>query len=97
MFLNVISIVHRYNILSMAISSSVATPWVFSQDLGCFDGILGSWVFSEGLGRFFRVFKRSWVFSNVTEKYIYLSVFWLKAGLFCDGTMCVWLTKSAPG
>src|SRR6218665_2449501 len=30
----------------------IATAWVFSQDLGFFEAILGSWFFSEGLGFF---------------------------------------------
>src|SRR6218665_594067 len=57
------------------VSTSVATPWVFSQDLGFFDPILGSLVFSSGSWVFSRLFfKTPWVFSHFTEKYIYLIV-----------------------
>src|SRR6218665_842094 len=41
--------------------NSVATPWVFSQDLGFFDRILGSWVFSDCLGFFLGFFQIAWV------------------------------------
>src|SRR6218665_2640440 len=46
-----------------AVGDSVATAWVFSQDLGFFETILGSWVFSEGLGFFLGFSKRTLVFS----------------------------------
>jgi len=38
--------IHLFSAVSMTLLASVATPWVFSQDLGFFDRILGSWVFS---------------------------------------------------
>ena len=41
---------------------SVATAWVFSQDLGFSEAILGSWVFSEGLGLFLGFSKGPLVF-----------------------------------
>jgi len=41
-------------IISSLLLSSVATPWVFSQDLGFSDPTLGSWVF----------FWEPWVFSR---------------------------------
>ena len=44
------------------VTTSVATAWVFSQDLGFFEAILGSWFFSEGLGFFLGFSKGPWVF-----------------------------------
>ena len=41
---------------------SVATRWVFSQDLGFSDIVLGSWFFPEGLGIFLGLFKTPRVF-----------------------------------
>src|SRR6218665_1506790 len=54
---------------------SVATAWVFSQDLGFFEAILGSCFFSEGLGFFLGFSKGPWVFLGffkLARKYIFL-------------------------
>ena len=48
--------------LNSSLTASVATAWVFSQDLGFLEAILGSWLFSEGLGFFLGFSKGSWVF-----------------------------------
>ena len=47
--------------------TSVATAWVFSQDLGFSEAILGSWVFYEGLGFFLGFSKGPWVFLGFFE------------------------------
>src|SRR6218665_3564277 len=44
------------------VQTSVATPWVFSQDLDFFDPTLGSGFFRENLGFFLGFFKSPWVF-----------------------------------
>ena len=70
---------HLKPLLCYVISTSVATPWVFSQDLGFLDPILGSWFF-DCLG-FFKGFFKELGFTGFlyfTEKYIYLSVFRLE-------------------
>jgi len=59
---------------TLALSISVATPWVFSQDLGFFDPTLGYGFFHEGLGFFLGFFKDLgifWDFSHFTGKYIF--------------------------
>src|SRR6218665_2281070 len=51
-----------HNIYGLDEGSSVATPWVFSQELGIFDPILGSGIFSRGPWVFLRRLKSAWIF-----------------------------------
>ena len=53
---------------------SVATAWVFAQDHGLFDPMLGSWFFSDSLG-FLGFFQTAWVF-QILPKNTFISVFW---------------------
>ena len=66
----------------------VATPWVFSQDLGFFDPILGSGFYHEDLGFFLGIFKSAWVvlgFSKILGNIMFFLCFLPKSKeLFID-------------
>src|SRR6218665_1802555 len=61
------------------VNINVATPWVFSKDLGFFDQTLGSGFFHEYLGILSRAFKSPWGFLGLFkfswEKMFFLVVF----------------------
>src|SRR6218665_1685418 len=77
--------------------TSVATAWVFSQDLGFFEAILGSWVFSEGLGFFLGFSKGPWVFLgfflNLPENTFIFVVFSRKSEILVEK----WSKCEKPG